>query len=65
MAIINSASALSQFDDLVTRGELFYTPSTPIILNDSGLDVRTTPSSPSLFSRPQVTKWPYPITNPI
>jgi len=43
MTTIDSTSALSQFDDLVTRGELFYTPSKPIILSDSGLDVSSAP----------------------
>ena len=39
MASINTSHALKQFDDLVARGELFYTPSKPVIIDDNGLDV--------------------------
>jgi len=39
MASIDTSHALKQFDDLVARGELFYTPSKPVIVNDNGLDV--------------------------
>lgn len=43
MASIDTSHALKQFDDLVTRGELFYTPSKPVIINDNGLDVSISP----------------------
>lgn len=45
MTTISSAEVLKQFDSLVEQGELFYTPSKPIILRDDGLDVRLTQHS--------------------